>query len=481
LNLRRADIRFALPDPARRAIVVGLPEWREALTLAGVDVVAAEDGIDLAVAPASRAREITTRGARMVVLEGRAVPLSLRSGGYRAHRYLPLPDIAAPDLVLPLARSAPARYALQRWRPADTGLKRARNAAVAGLVHAGAFPPVRPLQIAGVRSAGPPFLVRAAQPLGVPQDVDWFLTLGQGDALTRAVFHLFRAGSPDPEWILKFARVRGHDEPFRRDERGLSLARAAGDAVARHAPALLGRSECDGLAFSVETAAVGERLSTLLRRPTPEIAKIAAIERVAAWLLEVAQSTARPPVALEAELERLDGVVARWAPQGAERDLVRRLGPVSGTLQHNDPGSWNIVMDEKGFTVVDWESARETGLPLWDLLYFLVDALPLVEGADTVEERAEGALALLRGERSSSSLLFEWVRRGAAATNVPADSVGVIATLCWLHHGLSHTERERASERTQVDGPSVVPPVERIAAAWLADPALGPGWNRWLA
>lgn len=461
--------------------MLGLPEWREALSLAGVELLEGGEQVDLAVAPSGRVRDAAATGAEMVVLEGRAVPVRLRAAGYRVDRYLPLPGVAEPDLLLPLARTAPARYALERWRPAESRLKQARNRTVAALVRAGAVPPVRPLQFAGVRADGPPFLVRAAGAMGVPSDADWFMTLGQGDALTRAVFHLFRRDSPEPEWILKFARVPGHDEPFRRDERGLSLAQAAGETVARRAPQLLGRSECDGLPFSVETAAVGERLSTLLRRPRPHAEKLAAIERVAGWLLDVARATAHAPADLGPELKRLSHVVGRWVSLDAQADLVQRLPRLPGVLQHNDLGTWNIVVRADGFTVVDWESARETGLPLWDLLYFLVDALPLLEGAETPEERAERALALLRGESSSSRLFFDSIRRAADATEVPAEAVGVIATLCWLHHGLSHVERDRATQRVQPGAAVTVPPVERIAAVWLADPLLGPGWNRWQA
>ena len=440
-----------------------------------------ENGVDLAVAPARLARQAAATGAAMVLLEGRAGPGALRDAGYRVRRFLPLPDVAAPDLLLPLTRSAPAEYALQRWRPAASGVKRARNQTVAALMRLGALPAVRPLQVAGIRSDGPPFLVEAAGSMGVPPDSSWFMTLGQGDALTRAVFHLFRRGSSEPEWILKFARVRGHHEPFRRDELGLSLAQAAGESVARRVPRLLGRSECDGLPFSVETAAVGERLSTLLRRPGGHREKVAAIERVAEWLIDVARSTTRPTDRLGPELARLEDVVARWTSSGAAADLVQRLPALQGTLQHNDLGSWNIVVGGEAFTAVDWESARETGLPLWDILYFLVDALPLLEGADTAEERADRALALLRGELQSCPLLFAWIQRAVAATHVPPDAVGAIATLCWLHHGLSHVDRGQAARRVQPDDFVAVPPVERIAPVWLSDPALGPGWDRWRA
>ena len=471
MTIRRADLRFALPAPVRRATVLGLPEWREALTLAGIAVVDGSSAADLAVAPTSRAGEAARSGTPMIVLEGRTAT-RLRLDGFRIRRYLPLPGLSDPDLVLPLERDTPADYALLRWRPAEARLKRARNRAVAALVRAGAVAPLRPLGFAAAREDGPPFLISAAAALGVPADARWFMTLGQGDVLTRAAFHLFPRGSSDPAWVLKFARVPGHDEPFVRDEQGLRLAQEAGDVVARHAPHLVGRLEAHGLPLSVETAAIGERLSTLLRRTEAT----EQIERVAGWLVEVGRSTAGPSAELGPERRRLaEEVLPSWP--GVPADLVARLPPLPGVLQHNDVGSWNIVVGEDGFVVLDWESARRPGLPLWDLLYFLVDALPLVEGARTPAERADRAMALLRGASVWSPMLFDWLRKAAAAAAMPPAAIGPVATLCWLHHGLSHVTRGRAATGIEPGASVSIPPVERIAAGWLADPALGPDWS----
>ena len=151
-------------------------------------------------------------------------------------------------------------------------------------------------------------------------------------------------------------------------------------------------------------------------------------------------------------------------------------------LQHNDLGSWNVVARPRlGFTVLDWESARRHGLPLWDLLYFLVDVLPQVDGARTEEERTGTAIRLLRGESPSSRVLFRWLQRVVEETGLPTDAVGPIATLCWLHHGLSHLARSGKAESVEEGSAAELPPVERIAPAWLADPALGPGWSVWRA
>jgi hypothetical protein len=475
VSLARADLRFALPQPVRHASVLGgLDAWREGLRLAGVEVDG--DRPDLAVAPARLARAAIATGAAMIILEGRSFR-GLARLGFDVRRYLPLPGPEAPDLVLPLGAAAPAVYALERWRPGYGIVKRARNRAVAKLASRGALPALRVLQAVGQRERQPPFLVAAAADAGIPPDAPWFLTPGHGDPLTRGVFHLFRPGSAEPAWVLKFARIAGYRDPFDRDERGLRLAAAAPAAAAR-APRLLTRLEVEGLHASVETAATGEQLSSLMRR-APARARNS-IDAVADWIIRVGAETASPPDALGEERARLAGdVLPRWAEHGVPSDLVDRLPSLRGVVQHNDLGTWNVVVSSDGFTAVDWESARACGLPLWDLLYFLVDALPQLDGARSMEERAGGALRLLRGESPSSPVLFAWLRKAAADAGLPAGAVGAVATLCFLHHGLSHVARERAVETAEVGGERVLPPVERIAPAWLEDPTLGPAWPAW--
>jgi hypothetical protein len=79
----------------------------------------------------------------------------------------------------------------------------------------------------------------------------------------------------------------------------------------------------------------------------------------------------------------------------------------------------------------------------------------------------------------AARILFAWVRRAVDELGLPPAAVGRIATLCWLHHSLSHVARR---EQLDVFAPDAVPPVhgmEHVAAAWLADEALGPEWDRW--
>jgi hypothetical protein len=323
-----------------------------------------------------------------------------------------------------------------------------------------------------------PSLVGAARAHGIVASEGWVLTLGQGDALSRNVFHLFPPGASAPAWILKFARVPGYADPFDRDERGLAVALGAGAAGAR-APRLLGRFVADGLHASIETAAVGYRLRELLQRVSAREGRDL-IDGVASWIVELGRATAAPPDALTGERRRLlDDVVPRWAAERGVASLVTNLPPLVAVAQHNDLGTWNVIVDGRDFVAVDWESARPAGLPLWDLLYFLADALAMLDGAVDGATRHEHTRRLFRGELPSSRALFEWIRRAVAAFAIPDEAVGAIATLCWLHHSLSHVDRNELRARLGDRTPAPLHGMEQAASMWLGDPALGSGWDRW--
>ncbi len=476
----RVDARFLLPRPVGRAVVLGeLPAWREGLRQVGVEVV--EPGYsapDLAVAPAALAEEAIASGADMVVVEGPA-RRPLARAGMAPTRFLARPGRDEPALLLPLDQPLPARYAARRLSQVDRRWKAVR-AAAAALFRVRLFPPFPGTITVAARRPGPPYLVQAAAEVGLPPDCGWVLSLGLGDVLSRNVFHLFPPGQREPAWVLKFVRLPGYEEPFARDQRGLELAARAGGLVARHAPRLLGRLHVGGIHANLETAAPGRRLRDLLLRPGRRAGKLALIERVAEWIVAVQAATQAPPQALVPELDRLrHWVVPSWRALGAGPELVDRLPPLPAVLQHNDLGSWNVAVDGAGFTVVDWESAREHGLPLWDLFYFLADALALLDGDRGGEERHRHTVRLFRGDLPTSPVLYRWTRAAVQALRIPPDAVGPIAALCWLHHSLSPARRAPLLHKYAPGATAPIHGTERMAWAWLSDSLLGPGWSRW--
>jgi hypothetical protein len=468
-------------------VLDGLPEWRAGLVSAGVEVVDESSDAappDLVVSPAQLAGKAAGMGARSIIVEGsRERPF--RGRDYQAGRLLLRPTRERPTLALPLDQPASASYALERWSVIDRRWKAARMRAARALVSRGLFPSwASPVVTVASKAGGPPTLVAAAGDLGVPSDVSWFLTFGQGDALSRNAFQLFRAGSGRPEWILKFARVAGNSKRFDNDERGLQLAHAAGTVIAAHAPQMIGRFDADGVHASLETAAAGRRLRDVLRTPGDRAVKLALIERIGAWILELGRLTQTSPEAMSSERERLRrDVVPTWNELGVRAELVDELPPLSAVAQHNDLGTWNVVTDNGDFVVVDWENVRDAALPLWDLLYFLGDAFVLLDGSDAPEHAPEQLPArivrLFAGEAPSSPQLFSWVRRAAEAAAIPPEAVGPIATLCWLSHSLSAGVQNVDLAALTPRDPPRLHGFEGIARAWMAHPALGPGWSVW--
>ena len=187
------------------------------------------------------------------------------------------------------------------------------------------------------------------------------------------------------------------------------------------------------------------------------------------------------PEAAQARLpRRWSDSAARSCQDGRRVDatVLAEIDALPGVLQHNDLGAWNVVVDRDGdFTAVDWESARGCGLPLWDLWYFLADALVQLDGF--VGDQVSAFGRLFRGEARSSSVLFRWTRTAVDALEIPEHVVGRLATLCWLHHGLSGSARAESLARHAGGAATTAWAATRYPEAWLGDPALGFGWSCW--
>jgi Phosphotransferase enzyme family len=483
VSLHRVDARFVLPEPIKTAFVVGDRGWRDGLAAAGVEVVADPSGTDLVVASSRDIHMALAMGSPAVIVEGRDSAARMRHAGYAPTRVLPLPGVETPTLLLPLDQPNAAAYAIEYWTSPSSIAKRARKRLVKSLVQYRALPPLRPQITIGLRQPNAlPFVIGRARALGLPDELEWFLVSRPEYELGRGLFVVFLRGAPTPSWVVKFARVPGYAAPFDSDDRGLRLAQDAPNAVSAHAPRPIGRVEVAGLHASVETAAPGRRMDAVLIGRTSRSSKLHLIERVAEWAMKMGTATLTTPAQAAAERSRLaDEVMPPWRDRGVPADLTARLSDVPAVLQHNDLGCWNIVVDGNSFTVVDWESATRHGLPLWDLWYFLVDALADLDRALTHPDRERHFVQLFRGELPTSTVLFSWTRRTVEASAIPAQAVGPLATLCWLHHAQSHM---RNVARVEEHVPHAVAPEwlpVRLPELWLGEPGLGSSWSAWSA
>ena len=405
MSLRRIDLRFAFPHEVRRAAVIGLEDWSAGLEEAGVELSADSD-LDLAVAPVERADEVLGLGARAVVLEGRGGARKLRNAGYATSALSPASEhrSARPPAAARARRPGQVRadHLAPRGDPAEAGAQpRARSAGTAC---------ARPAPAAGARTA-------RARSAGDAR--------GRGalrSARRRRVVPDARSGRrPDARGL---PRVRpGLSEPGLGGQDGsrARLRRAVregrGRARARRSGRRRRASACAAPARPVRgrgAPRVGRERSR--RRAALDAARARSSSRAAG-----VRRRRRPGSRTWESRRRPRRARRRARPAGAGGPAERGTRPrassrgsaqLPAVLQHNDLGTWNAVWAAPGeFTVLDWESARANGLPLWDLLYFSVDALGLLDGARTAEQRADHAVRLLRGELPASQTLFETIRR----------------------------------------------------------------------
>jgi phosphotransferase family enzyme len=455
-SLRAADARLLSPVPVRRAQLLGAPEgWAHALDSVGIEVV--DESPDLVVAAPGHAESASLLGAPAVLLLG-SRRRELSRAGYLTRTFLVRQGPAAPRLFVPVDARNAAAHALLSPMPGRSAAKRLAIRATLRWLRAGL--PLGGAITLGTRVSQPPRIV--AEALGATTSGDWYLLTGEGDDLQRMVWFCFD-GRAEPAWVIKCSRVPGHDAPFVRDEESLASLDVLPDELRRHAPRLTTRLQVDGLPAAVETAAPGQPLHVLLQRGTTPGARVVGL--IADWIVELAAATRLPPGELAPEVARLAAIDA---------DVAGALPLLPAVLQHNDLGCWNVLVHGDDFTVVDWESSRRAGLPLWDLVYFLTDALTAGPGAGKEDRVA----ALLRGELDASHVLFTRLRSAAERMRIPLDVVGPIVTLAWLHHGRSarHRGLVAAEHAAETRPSSAAGPLQQVTKYWLTDPALGTRW-----
>ncbi|WP_139245673.1 phosphotransferase [Geodermatophilus amargosae] len=164
--------------------------------------------------------------------------------------------------------------------------------------------------------------------------------------------------------------------------------------------------------------------------------------QLADWLGEVAVRTAA--TVDWAGIGHGDEVVALRGPATGLRPLLRGLTGVPSVLTHGDLASGhNVLVDGGGRpAVLDWETAREHGLPLLDLLPLLCSSLARNRVGGDLHREAAHVVDLATGRAPDSAWLLEQVARYARRLAIPRDEVGPLALLAWGHQASMRMVRD---------------------------------------
>lgn len=470
MTLQRVDARFLLPfDLDGNSRVAAGAGWVEGLAAADLETVEPGTEADLATGSLAELPTLLASRPRTILIEGDA-RRDLQGAGYDVRAFVALPDPQRIRILLTPEHGAAAAYGVRTLVHQSSLLRRLRRNAGAGLLRRGILPPRLPLISIGYRGATTPFLIAAAErELGI-DPLGWFFATGPGDVLTRNLYFLFRPGRRSPEWVLKFVRAPSYDRPFQAEAAALHEVARVGPVVMNHVPATAARLDVGGRPAVIESAAHGRQLNAVLTHPGREADKIAALERVLEWLLRVASASRGSREQLAGEWRRMQEL-ARGISLGLPHEPF--FDPV---LQHNDLGGWNVIANGETFTVLDWETSRRYGSPLWDMWFLLVHALPVLAGVE--ESALDGYVRrLLRGDERWSDFFFLWTRRAAAEAGIAERDIGTLATLCWLHHAGTRSRRIATFQQYAPDVP--IPDLVRwrLLDIWLSDEALGPAWR----
>jgi hypothetical protein len=266
------------------------------------------------------------------------------------------------------------------------------------------------------------------------------------------VAHGFADGAAGPAIV---AKVRGPAPPGPVEEAAIirRLGRAAVEAgVAIPDPLLVETGE--HRALMLETALEG-RVAAAILAETPALVP-SVTRRVVEWLENWNVDTrSEEPLSTNWSKQEIAEPARALAPLLSDGGryvewLESRCRAVAGTAlplvaTHNDLTMVNVFVGRTGsLGVVDWESAREQGLPLVDFYYAAVDA---AAAANRYADRLAAFREQFGDGASTLSAARELERRLVSALGLRQEVVELAFHVCWIQHAAAEQRATLESAR----------------------------------
>jgi hypothetical protein len=218
----------------------------------------------------------------------------------------------------------------------------------------------------------------------------------------RPLVFLVPKGDRNPRVVLKVAMTPREADCLSTEFRALSELRPMLPAALRESiPEPLGLERTAGGLVLALRAMEGRRPLQPRLHGRPSLGGrrqlLSFVAGASGWTRRLAQATARPPEADEAELEdRVERFRAAFVKDGYEGRTIRSFGrTVADTRirwtpawQHGDIGFGNALVHHRAFRFVDWEQARPSSEPWFDISY-----MPLALAGMARRQRDEPSLA----------------------------------------------------------------------------------------
>jgi hypothetical protein len=362
-----------------------------------------------------------------------------------------VPDSTANGYLVPL-HSGPVGYALthlfsvalcRRWL-AMVGLRLPCGEQLLG----GVLPSVG--YAVRRRGARPLFnwLLRRVHPVGQPTAV--IISTSWRGPQGGVVVHCMSRQDARPLVVAKLTLTSTGDGVLREGAmlaRLGPLARGAGAQI----PSPLPFAQIGGRPVLLQSALSGQSAAWLLAAAPYRMHQL--VERLASWLEHWNRATATvrslDGTILQRELLTPAELLAPLIPEGEEYlEWLAECCTAAAELQaplvatHNDLTMRNVLLEEAGeLGIIDWEAARQEGLPLVDFFYAITDAaMATRECAD----RVEAFTACFAPGGAHRRIMARLLLRLTASLKISPEVVELCFHACWLHHAANEHRASRS-------------------------------------